>query len=136
LGRLNPQAMQRLFLRAKDRRLPMQTGGLHPAPDRRGTRGRHLLRDDRRQKRREPVGPAPQRQRPRSDHGAKARLERHQRPRALGQLRLRPRARRNVAVLVAAQAILGSQMPMIFVIGGLAGQMIAPSPAWPRCRSR
>jgi MFS family permease len=39
------------------------------------------------------------------------------------------RARRNVAVLVLAQAILGSQMPMIFVIGGLAGLMIAPSPA-------
>ncbi|MGP1359010.1 MFS transporter, partial [Roseicyclus sp.] len=39
------------------------------------------------------------------------------------------RARRNVAVLVAAQAILGSQMPMIFVVGGLAGLMIAPSPA-------
>lgn len=38
------------------------------------------------------------------------------------------RARRNVAVLVMAQAILGSQMPMIFVIGGLAGLMIAPSP--------
>jgi len=38
------------------------------------------------------------------------------------------RARRNVAVLVAAQAILGSQMPMIFVIGGLAGLMIAPTP--------
>ncbi len=32
------------------------------------------------------------------------------------------RAKRNVAVLVAAQAILGAQMPMIFVIGGLAGQ--------------
>lgn len=39
------------------------------------------------------------------------------------------RARRNVAVLVAAQAILGSQMPMIFVVGGLAGLMIAPSAA-------
>jgi MFS family permease len=39
------------------------------------------------------------------------------------------RARRNVAVLVLAQAILGSQMPMIFVVGGLAGLMIAPSPA-------
>jgi hypothetical protein len=37
--------------------------------------------------------------------------------------------KRNVAVLVMAQAILGSQMPMIFVIGGLAGLMIAPSPA-------
>ncbi len=31
------------------------------------------------------------------------------------------KARRNVAVLVAAQAILGSQVTMIFVIGGLAG---------------
>ncbi|MCU4653609.1 MFS transporter [Roseibacterium sp. SDUM158016] len=39
------------------------------------------------------------------------------------------RARRNVAVLVAAQAILGAQMPMIFVVAGLAGLMIAPSPA-------
>ncbi len=38
------------------------------------------------------------------------------------------RARRNVWVLVAAQAFLGSQITMIFVIGGLAGQMIAPTP--------
>ena len=37
------------------------------------------------------------------------------------------RAKRNVAVLVAAQALLGSQMAMIFVIGGLAGQMLAPN---------
>ena len=36
------------------------------------------------------------------------------------------RAQRNVAVLVAAQAFLGAQMPMIFVVGGLAGQMITP----------
>jgi MFS family permease len=35
------------------------------------------------------------------------------------------RAKRNVAVLVAAQAILGAQMPMIFVVGGLAGQSLA-----------
>jgi MFS family permease len=35
------------------------------------------------------------------------------------------RARRNVVVLVAAQALLGSQMPMIFIIGGLAGQSLA-----------
>jgi MFS family permease len=35
------------------------------------------------------------------------------------------RAKRNVAVLVAAQAILGSQMPMIFLVGGLAGQSLA-----------
>jgi MFS family permease len=37
------------------------------------------------------------------------------------------RARRNVRVLVAAQAILGSQMPVNFVLGGLAGQYLAPS---------
>ena len=37
------------------------------------------------------------------------------------------RARRNVAVLVAAQAILGAQMPMIFTIGGLAGTTLAPN---------
>jgi MFS family permease len=36
------------------------------------------------------------------------------------------RARRNVWVLVAAQAVLGSQITMIFVIGGLAGQSLAP----------
>ncbi len=35
------------------------------------------------------------------------------------------RARRNVAVLVAAQAVLGAQMPMIFVVAGLAGQSLA-----------
>jgi MFS family permease len=37
------------------------------------------------------------------------------------------RAKRNVAVLVAAQAILGSQITIIFVIGGLAGQQMAPN---------
>lgn len=35
-------------------------------------------------------------------------------------------AKRNVAVLVAAQAFLGAQMPMIFVIGGLAGLELSP----------
>lgn len=35
------------------------------------------------------------------------------------------RAKRNVVVLVAAQAILGAQLPMIFVVGGLAGGMLA-----------
>jgi MFS family permease len=35
------------------------------------------------------------------------------------------RARRNVMVLIAAQAFLGSQMPMIFIVGGLAGQSLA-----------
>ena len=40
------------------------------------------------------------------------------------------RAKFNVTVLVLAQAILGSQMPMIFTIGGLAGQTLAPSPCY------
>lgn len=40
------------------------------------------------------------------------------------------RARRNVVVLVLAQAILGAQMPMIFTIGGLAGQSLAPNPCF------
>ncbi|MEM1274728.1 MAG: MFS transporter [Pseudomonadota bacterium] len=35
---------------------------------------------------------------------------------------------RNIAVLIAAQAILGAQMPILFVVAGLAGQMIAPTP--------
>jgi len=35
------------------------------------------------------------------------------------------KAKRNVAVLVAAQALLGAQMPMIFTVGGLAGQSLA-----------
>jgi hypothetical protein len=37
------------------------------------------------------------------------------------------RAHRNVAVLVAAQALLGAQMPMLFIVAGLAGQTLAPS---------
>jgi MFS family permease len=40
------------------------------------------------------------------------------------------RARRNVAVLVAAQAVLGAQMPMIFIIAGLAGQGLTSNPCW------
>ncbi|HEX9857196.1 MAG TPA: MFS transporter [Paracoccaceae bacterium] len=40
------------------------------------------------------------------------------------------RARRNVWVLVAAQAILGAQMPMIFTIAGLAGQSLASNACW------
>jgi MFS family permease len=40
------------------------------------------------------------------------------------------RARRNVMVLVAAQAILGAQMPMIFTIAGLAGQSLASNACW------
>ena len=38
------------------------------------------------------------------------------------------RARRNVMVLVAAQAVLGAQMPMIFTIAGLAGKGLATNP--------
>ena len=34
-------------------------------------------------------------------------------------------AKRNVFVLVLAQAFLGAQMPLIFTIGGLAGQSLA-----------
>lgn len=35
------------------------------------------------------------------------------------------RAKRNVVVLVLAQAVLGAQMPMLFTIAGLAGQSLA-----------
>ncbi len=38
------------------------------------------------------------------------------------------RARRNVSVLVAAQALLGAQLPMVFTVGGLAGTMLSPNP--------
>ena len=40
------------------------------------------------------------------------------------------KARRNVTILVLSQAILGSQMPMIFTIGGLAGQSLASNVCW------
>ncbi len=39
-------------------------------------------------------------------------------------------AKRNVAVLVLAQALLGAQMPMIFVVAGLAGQSLAANPCF------
>ncbi|WP_299360297.1 MFS transporter [uncultured Paracoccus sp.] len=38
------------------------------------------------------------------------------------------RAWRNILVLAAAQGILGAQMSMIFITGGLAGQMLSPNP--------
>ena len=38
------------------------------------------------------------------------------------------RAKRNVVILVIAQAFLGAQMPMIFTAGGLAGQSLASNP--------
>ena len=37
-------------------------------------------------------------------------------------------AKRNVLILVLAQALLGAQMPMIFIVGGLAGQSLASNP--------
>ncbi len=37
------------------------------------------------------------------------------------------RARRNILVLAAAQVVLGSQMPVNFILGGLAGQMLSPN---------
>ncbi|UWQ43133.1 MFS transporter [Leisingera aquaemixtae] len=39
-------------------------------------------------------------------------------------------AKKNVAILGLAQAILGAQMPMIFTIGGLAGQSLASNPCF------
>ncbi|TVQ56071.1 MAG: MFS transporter [Rhodobacteraceae bacterium] len=38
-------------------------------------------------------------------------------------------AKRNVAVLVAAQALLGAQMPVLFILGGLSGAVLTPNPA-------
>lgn len=40
------------------------------------------------------------------------------------------RAKRNVMVLVAAQAVVGAQLPILFIIGGLSGQMLASNPCW------
>ncbi len=39
-------------------------------------------------------------------------------------------AKRNVLILVLAQAFLGAQMPMIFVMGGLIGQSLASNICW------
>jgi MFS family permease len=40
------------------------------------------------------------------------------------------RARRNVRVLVAAQVVLGSQLPVTFILGGLSGQFLSPNKCW------
>ncbi len=37
---------------------------------------------------------------------------------------------RNVGVLVAAQAIIGAQLPMMFTVAGLAGTSLSPNPCW------
>jgi MFS family permease len=39
-------------------------------------------------------------------------------------------ARRNVVVLVISQAFLGAQLPMMFIIAGLAGQGLASNACW------
>lgn len=39
-------------------------------------------------------------------------------------------AKRNVGILIAAQAILGAQMPLLFVVGGLAGGQMASNPCF------
>ena len=39
-------------------------------------------------------------------------------------------ARRNVVILATAQAFLGAQMPVVFVVGGLAGQSLAANACW------
>ena len=39
-------------------------------------------------------------------------------------------AKRNVAILVLAQAFLGAQMPIIFILGGLAGLSLAENPCF------
>lgn len=40
------------------------------------------------------------------------------------------RAKRTILILVLAQAFIGAQMPMIFTIGGLAGQSLASNPCF------
>ena len=39
-------------------------------------------------------------------------------------------AKRNLTILIAAQAFLGAQMPMLFIVGGLAGQSLASNICW------
>jgi len=61
---------------------------------------------------------------------AEARIASLNRPMTQDIIRSERTARRNVWVLVAAQAILGAQMPMIFIIAGLAGQSLASNACW------
>lgn len=39
-------------------------------------------------------------------------------------------AKRNIAILIILSATIGGLIPMHFLLGGLAGRAIAPSPAW------
>lgn len=48
----------------------------------------------------------------------------------LSPARTDPRIRRNLAILILAQAFLGAQMPMIFTVAGLAGQSLASNLCW------
>ncbi|MGB0844419.1 MAG: MFS transporter [Alphaproteobacteria bacterium] len=40
------------------------------------------------------------------------------------------RAKKNVGVLIFAQGTMGAQMPMVFVMGGLCGQILAENKCW------
>ncbi|MEM9045005.1 MAG: MFS transporter [Pseudomonadota bacterium] len=48
---------------------------------------------------------------------------------AASQIPEDPRAKRAVAILIWAQAVLGAQMPVHFILGGLAGNHLAANPA-------
>lgn len=49
---------------------------------------------------------------------------------AIAQTQSDHRTRRNVTVLVVAQAVIGAQMPMLFTIAALAGQSLAANVCW------
>ena len=40
------------------------------------------------------------------------------------------RTKRNLLILVAAQGFIGAQMPIIFIVAGLAGQSLVSNPCW------
>ncbi len=43
---------------------------------------------------------------------------------------LSPSAKRNITILVLAQALIGAQMPIFFILGGLAGKSLASNPCF------
>jgi len=45
------------------------------------------------------------------------------------------RARRSLPILVWAQAVLGAQMAVHFILGSLSGSLLAENKASPPCRS-
>ena len=38
--------------------------------------------------------------------------------------------KRNLTIMIAAQAVLGAQMPMLFIVAGLAGQSFSTNICW------